>query len=259
MHPSASACLGWYNLVTESCGAHRRINRRAVWKHSTHADRYLAFDGVAWLAQEKANLGRADGWLELFDAGCASPDKSAQVWNASDGKDGWPAQPSITCRRPTEAEVAAEAVAASLLAEEAAASARTAKKRAAKKAKKGNKKSGAAAAAADATETADADAAAVTDAAAATAGAASAGAADPWCARGAAAAAAAKDEAPSARAAPHEAPPALAAGRGSLDGIYSPSAGPVAGMVVRLHSLRGRPELNGRLVSRAIYRLHRYI
>ena len=24
---------------------------------------------------------------------------SRQVWNASDGKDGWPAQPFITCRR----------------------------------------------------------------------------------------------------------------------------------------------------------------
>lgn len=28
-----------------------------------------------------------------------------QVWNASDGKEGWPAQPSLTCRRPTDAEV----------------------------------------------------------------------------------------------------------------------------------------------------------
>ena len=84
LHPGASACLGWYNLVSENPGdgsssVARRINRRPIWKHATHPDRYIAFDGVAWLAQEKVNLGRADGWLELFDAGCISPDLSAQV------------------------------------------------------------------------------------------------------------------------------------------------------------------------------------
>jgi len=105
LHPEAAACLGWYNLVAgngngngngnsspfaglengntggEDSASPRRINRRAVWKHATHDDRFMAFDGVAWLAQEKANLGKADGWLELFDAGCVSPDCSRQVCN----------------------------------------------------------------------------------------------------------------------------------------------------------------------------------
>jgi hypothetical protein len=99
---SALSSLGWYKLDE------RRIGGRPVWRHAVHADRWLAFDGEAWLCQTTDCLGQARGMLQLPDPKCASPDQSLMPWKSPKeySSTGWTVQPTLTCVAKTAAELA---------------------------------------------------------------------------------------------------------------------------------------------------------
>eukprot|EP00962_Isochrysis_galbana_P059122 scaffold32557_cov99-Isochrysis_galbana.AAC.1 len=99
---SALSSLGWYKLDE------RRIGGRPVWRHAVHADRWLAFDGEAWLCQTTDCLGQARGMLQLPDPKCASPDQSLMPWKSpkEHSSTGWTVQPNLTCVAKSAAELA---------------------------------------------------------------------------------------------------------------------------------------------------------
>lgn len=73
---SALSSLGWYRLHD------KRVCGKPVWRHAVHSDRWLAFDGEAWLCQTTDCLGQARGMLQLPDPKCASPDQSLMPWKS---------------------------------------------------------------------------------------------------------------------------------------------------------------------------------
>ena len=100
---SALSSLGWYTLDE------RKVASRPVWRHAVHADRWLAFDGEAWLCQTTDCLGQARGMLQLSDPKCGSPDRSLMPWKSprEHSATGWTVQPTLTCTAKTAEELAA--------------------------------------------------------------------------------------------------------------------------------------------------------
>ena len=70
--------LGLYNLVEGKI-----VNGKPVWRHAA-ADFFLAFTSTGWLCQSEEDLGERRGWVDLRDAKCESPDRSATVWHEYD-------------------------------------------------------------------------------------------------------------------------------------------------------------------------------
>ena len=87
-----SVCLGLYTRVDKKV-----VNGLPVWKDASGADRFIASVGSSWMCQAEASLGKDNGWLQLIDATCLSPDQSTKTWKefAGDGK--WPEAPGMRC------------------------------------------------------------------------------------------------------------------------------------------------------------------
>ena len=74
--PAEGSYLGTYRLV-----AGELVNGRPVWRHTSHADAWLAFCGNGWHVQPRSHLGEQRGWpYFLRDVLGASPDLSTAMW-----------------------------------------------------------------------------------------------------------------------------------------------------------------------------------
>lgn len=96
----AGKYLGLYKLVPG-----QEVHGKPVWRHTSRADRCIAFTGSFWMAQHMRFLGERKGWLQLIDRECPTPDCSRVVWKSSDGKGGWTSQPYLSCRALGPAEM----------------------------------------------------------------------------------------------------------------------------------------------------------
>ena len=91
----AAAYEGLFRLST------REVNGKPAYCHAVRRDRWIAFNGSGWMAQNERALGTKSGVLLLKDRRCATPDASPLSWHTSPG---WSAQPGLRVVAMSEAE-----------------------------------------------------------------------------------------------------------------------------------------------------------
>jgi curved DNA-binding protein CbpA len=82
----AAAYEGLFRLSTRDvCG-------KPAYRHALRGDRWIAFNGSGWMAQNESALGTKVGVLLLKDKRCATPDASPLFWHSSPG---WKQEPGL--------------------------------------------------------------------------------------------------------------------------------------------------------------------
>lgn len=97
LHGLAAAYEGLFRLDT------RLVNGRPAYRHVLKGDKWIAFNGSAWMAQQESALGSDTGVLLLKDATCPTPDASRAVWRVTPG---WKPDPELRCVGMSEEEAA---------------------------------------------------------------------------------------------------------------------------------------------------------
>ena len=82
----AAAYEGLFRLST------REVNGKPAYRHALRSDRWIAFNGSGWMAQNESALGSKVGVLLLKDRRCATPDASPLCWHSSPG---WKQEPGL--------------------------------------------------------------------------------------------------------------------------------------------------------------------
>ena len=96
LHGLAAAYEGYFLLTA------RPINGHPTFQHHEREDKWIAFNGKAWMGQNESMLGTATGVLQLRDA-CDHPDLSRETWLVTPG---WKPLPGLRCVAMTEEDVA---------------------------------------------------------------------------------------------------------------------------------------------------------
>ena len=96
LHGLAAAYEGYFLLTA------RPINGHPTYQHHEREDKWIAFNGKAWMGQNESMLGTATGVLQLRDA-CDHPDLSRETWLVTPG---WKPLPGLRCLAMTEEDVA---------------------------------------------------------------------------------------------------------------------------------------------------------
>lgn len=86
LHGLAAPYEGLFRLST------REVNGKPAYRHALRRDRWIAFNGSGWMAQNDRALGTKSGVLLLKDTRCATPDVSPLSWLCSPG---WHEQPGL--------------------------------------------------------------------------------------------------------------------------------------------------------------------
>jgi hypothetical protein len=108
------------------------VNGRPAYQHTSDATLWIAFDGDRWIGCVSALGENTMGHLYLQDSAAASPDVSANTWQASaGGAAAWVEAPQLKCTAWTPPLSAAEKAAAEKAAAEKAAAERAAAEKAA--------------------------------------------------------------------------------------------------------------------------------
>jgi hypothetical protein len=68
------------------------VNGKPAFRHALRSDRWIAFNGSGWMAQNESALGTKVGVLLLKDKRCATPDASPDCWLSSPG---WKKEPGL--------------------------------------------------------------------------------------------------------------------------------------------------------------------
>ena len=97
LHGLAAAYEGLFRLDA------RLVKGRPAYRHVLKGDRWIAFNGSAWMAQQESALGSEAGVLLLKDAACPTPDASRAVWRVTPG---WKPDPELRCIGMSEVEAA---------------------------------------------------------------------------------------------------------------------------------------------------------
>lgn len=72
----------------------RVVNGRPAFRHVERGDKWIAFSGSGWMAQDERALGTTKGVLLLKDMHAESPDASRGAWY---GPPGWVKMPGLRC------------------------------------------------------------------------------------------------------------------------------------------------------------------
>jgi len=74
------------------------VNGWPAYQHVSDATRWIAFVGNGWMGQPEEVLGEKKGFLNLTDSAAASPDLSANTWQANAGGSApWVEAPQLKC------------------------------------------------------------------------------------------------------------------------------------------------------------------
>ena len=79
LHGLAAPYEGLFRLST------REVHGRPAYRHALRGDRWIAFNGSGWMAQNESALGTKAGVLLLKDKRCFTPDQSPLCWHSSPG------------------------------------------------------------------------------------------------------------------------------------------------------------------------------
>ena len=88
LHGLAAAYEGLFRLQQ------RQVNGKPAYQHILKPDKWIAFTGSGWMAQQESALGSQNGVLLLRDATCATPDLSRAVWKVTPN---WKPDPQLRC------------------------------------------------------------------------------------------------------------------------------------------------------------------
>lgn len=79
----------------------REVHGKPAYRHAVRGERWIAFNGSGWMAQNESALGSKSGVLLLKDKRCRTPDASPLSWHASPG---WQVQPGLRVVAMSEQE-----------------------------------------------------------------------------------------------------------------------------------------------------------
>ena len=95
LHGLAASYEGLFRLST------REVHGKPAYRHALRRDRWIAFNGSGWMAQNESALGTKQGVLLLKDKRCFTPDASPLSWHSSPG---WKPQPGLRVIAMSEQE-----------------------------------------------------------------------------------------------------------------------------------------------------------